>query len=76
MRARKIDVIMVYKIDRLTRLLADFGHSDRAPNCDLASYFSALAKRRPVNSPGPGKLALWWARVQASLQGGRFRPGI
>ncbi len=48
-KARKIDVIVVYKVDRLTRSLADFAK--------LVELFDAHGARLPNLAPRRSKLA-------------------
>src|SRR6202451_3021757 len=54
-RARKIDVIVVYKVDRLTRSLADFAKLVELFDAHSVSFVSVT---QPFNTPTLGRLTL------------------
>jgi Resolvase, N terminal domain len=61
-RARRIDVIVVYKVDRLTRSLADFAKlvaHDCAPAVRFKAALPAFSVRRRTASLVLGIAAIW-----------------
>jgi DNA invertase Pin-like site-specific DNA recombinase len=58
--AGRVDTIVVYKIDRLTRSLADFAKIVEILDAKSASFVSVSERRATVDVRGGARIAQWW----------------
>src|SRR6201999_1824190 len=77
-RARKIDVIVVYKVDRLTRSLADFAKLVELFDAHGVSFVSVTQSFNTTNSMGRLTLnvLLSFAQFEREVTGERIRDKI
>ena len=77
-RARRIDVIVVYKVDRLTRSLADFAKLVELFDAHQASFVSVTQAFNTTNSMGRLTLnvLLSFAQFEREVTGERIRDKI
>jgi DNA invertase Pin-like site-specific DNA recombinase len=77
-RERRVDVIVVYKIDRLTRSLADFAKIVEVLDCHGASFVSVTQQFNTTSSMGRLTLnvLLSFAQFEREVAGERVRDKI
>src|ERR1700727_2163378 len=77
-RARKIDVIVVYKVDRLTRSLADFAKLVELFDAHGVSFVSVTQQFNTTTSMGrlPLNVLLSFAQFEREVTGERIRDKI
>src|SRR5467141_1068632 len=77
-RARKVDVIVVYKVDRLTRSLADFARLVEIFDAQGVSFVSVTQQFNTTNSMGRLTLnvLLSFAQFEREVTGERIRDKI
>jgi hypothetical protein len=74
-RAGQIDIVVVYKVDRLTRALADFARLDAIPRRQEGATLSLLRLRCPDHRCRIGSRARLAARRQGDRGGRDQDPG-
>src|SRR5258708_22831697 len=76
--AGRVDVIVVYKVDRLTRSLADFARIVETLDCHGASFVSVTQQFNTTNSMGRLTLnvLLSFAQFEREVTGERIRDKI
>jgi site-specific DNA recombinase len=77
-RARKIDVIVVYKVDRLTRSLADFAKLVELFDAHDVSFISVTQAFNTTTSMGrlPLNMLLSFAQFERAITGERIRDKV
>ena len=77
-RARKIDVIVVYKVDRLTRSLADFAKLLELFDAHCVSFISVTQAFNTTTSMGrlTLKMLLSFAQFEREITGERIRDKV
>jgi DNA invertase Pin-like site-specific DNA recombinase len=77
-RAGKVDVIVVYKVDRLTRSLADFAKMIEILDANKASFVSIMQQFNTTSSMGRLTLnvLLSFAQFEREVAGERIRDKI
>ena len=76
--ARKVDVVVVYKVDRLTRSLADFARIVQVFDSDNVSFVSVTQQFNTTSSMGRLTLnvLLSFAQFEREVTGERIRDKI
>jgi DNA invertase Pin-like site-specific DNA recombinase len=77
-KARKVQIVAVYKVDRLTRSLADFAEIVNVLDADDASFVSVTQQFNTTTSMGrmPPNMLLSFAQFEREIAGARIRDKI
>src|ERR1700755_1031044 len=78
LRAGRIDIVVVYKVDRLTRSLADFARLVELFDAEAGSFVSVTQQFNPPSPMGPLTLnvLLSFAQFEREVTGERIRDKI